>query len=196
MLCELRIRCDNHFDLLPRFSNLTVPCCFFRWWWATLTLWSLPDRIMMRTRTDWKSCLSTTPEHSDQACSSSGGGSTSSTGAERSDAQLDTRPSPCCASGGGEGGRRYRSKRIHISQLPGNGLCHHQWKHSWRRRCPWDGPARNSPSLPTLSEPAAVCSKHFTPSSRASQNSFPLCNTAKRSCLMFCCFLRLQYLKR
>lgn len=42
-------------------------CRFCRWWWATLTLWSLPDRIPSRRRRDSKSCLNTIPEQSDVA---------------------------------------------------------------------------------------------------------------------------------
>lgn len=46
---------------------LRVMCCSFRWWWATLTLWSSPDRTLSRNRRNWRSCLSTIPEQSDRA---------------------------------------------------------------------------------------------------------------------------------
>lgn len=63
----------------------------------------------------------------------------------------------------------------------------------WTRKPRWDWRrTRARDVFTTSSEPAAVRSEHFTPSSRASQNPSPFCNTAKCSCLLsrlFCFFL-------
>lgn len=42
-----------------------LSCCFCRWWWVTLTRWSLPGRTLSRSRRGWKNCLNTTREQSD-----------------------------------------------------------------------------------------------------------------------------------
>lgn len=105
-----------HWHEITAGSRLITVWCFCRWWWDTLTLWSSPDRTLIRKRRNWKSCPSTTPEQSDQSRGSST--STFFPGAETGDVQLEH----CWSQWFREREALTGPKAIHITQLPANWL--------------------------------------------------------------------------